>query len=108
MTQTKVLRIVLSCFSCAFLGEQSRLRRCGNQIRALSEGFFRPAMSHEDEIGPLRVWPCGLAVSRSIGDQDCGTAVIASPHIKQVEITYSTKGVYVLFLRFLFLSLVRD
>eukprot|EP00210_Caulerpa_lentillifera_P006275 g5994.t1 len=69
--------------------EQSRLRRCGNQISALSEDYFRPAMSHEEGIGPLRVWPCGLAVSRAIGDQDCGHAVLASPHIKQIKIPFS-------------------
>eukprot|EP00210_Caulerpa_lentillifera_P007469 g7139.t1 len=71
------------------LSEQARLKRCGNQIRPLSEGFFRPAMPDEEGIGPLRVWPSGLAVSRAIGDQDCGHAVLASPHIKQIKIPFS-------------------
>ena len=35
------------------------------------------------EAGPLRVWPGGLAMSRSLGDADAGSAVLAEPEIRQ-------------------------
>lgn len=34
--------------------------------------------------GPLRVWPGGLAMSRTIGDHEAGNIVIAEPEIRQV------------------------
>ena len=55
-------------------------------MRPLSEELFRPARSYEEGVGPLRVWPCGLAVSRAIGDTDCGREILASPHITQVTL----------------------
>ena len=36
-------------------------------------------------LGPLRVWPGGLCVSRSVGDADAGPEIISLPHIKQVK-----------------------
>eukprot|EP00850_Spirogloea_muscicola_P006841 SM000033S12362 [mRNA] locus=s33:434401:436794:- [translate_table: standard] len=38
-----------------------------------------------EEVGPLRSWPGGLCVSRSIGDMDCGSCITPLPHVKQVE-----------------------
>lgn len=35
--------------------------------------------------GPLRVWPGGLCLSRSLGDFDVGTCVLALPHIFQAR-----------------------
>ncbi|WOL08782.1 putative protein phosphatase 2C 12 [Canna indica] len=42
------------------------------------------------EIGPLRCWPGGLCLSRSIGDMDVGEFIVPVPHVKQVKI--STAG----------------
>lgn len=69
--------------------EQTRLERCGKEVRPLSEELFRPARSHEQGIGPLRVWPCGLAVSRAIGDHDCGQEVLASPATIQIKVPFA-------------------
>jgi len=38
------------------------------------------------EVGPLRVWPGGLCLSRSIGDMDVGAYVVAVPHVKQIKV----------------------
>jgi len=38
--------------------------------------------------GPIRVWPGGLAMSRSIGDVDAGERVCAEPEVCQVTIPY--------------------
>ncbi|KAF7042724.1 hypothetical protein CFC21_052236 [Triticum aestivum] len=35
-------------------------------------------------IGPLRCWPGGLCLSRSIGDTDVGEYIVSVPHVKQV------------------------
>lgn len=42
------------------------------------------------EIGPLRCWPGGLCLSRSIGDMDVGEFIVPIPYVKQVKL--STAG----------------
>ncbi|KAJ3697150.1 hypothetical protein LUZ61_000855 [Rhynchospora tenuis] len=38
-------------------------------------------------IGPLRCWPGGLCLSRSIGDLDVGEYIVPVPHVKQVKLS---------------------
>ncbi|GJN41016.1 hypothetical protein PR202_gn00336 [Eleusine coracana subsp. coracana] len=38
-------------------------------------------------IGPLRCWPGGLCLSRSIGDVDVGEFIVPVPHVKQVKLS---------------------
>lgn len=38
------------------------------------------------QIGPLRCWPGGLCLSRSIGDLDVGEFIVPVPHVKQVKV----------------------
>eukprot|EP00193_Tetraselmis_chui_P011408 CAMPEP_0177777640 /NCGR_PEP_ID=MMETSP0491_2-20121128/15482_1 /TAXON_ID=63592 /ORGANISM="Tetraselmis chuii, Strain PLY429" /LENGTH=355 /DNA_ID=CAMNT_0019296767 /DNA_START=98 /DNA_END=1163 /DNA_ORIENTATION=- len=40
-------------------------------------------------VGPLRVWPGGLAMSRTIGDFEAGDAVTALPELRQVTLPSS-------------------
>ncbi|KAL0006175.1 hypothetical protein SO802_013736 [Lithocarpus litseifolius] len=40
-----------------------------------------------NEVGPLRCWPGGLCLSRSIGDTDVGEFIVPIPHVKQVKIS---------------------
>ncbi|XP_042002281.1 probable protein phosphatase 2C 5 [Salvia splendens] len=40
-----------------------------------------------NEVGPLRCWPGGLCLSRSIGDTDVGEFIIPIPHVKQVKLS---------------------
>jgi serine/threonine protein phosphatase PrpC len=56
----------------------------GALIAPLSVQMDGPAANGEPGLGPLRVWPGGLCVSRGIGDIDVGDPIIASPHIRQV------------------------
>lgn len=39
------------------------------------------------EIGPLRCWPGGLCLSRSIGDFDVGEFIVPVPYVKQVKLS---------------------
>ncbi|PKA58390.1 Kinesin-4 [Apostasia shenzhenica] len=48
-------------------GEVGRLNLCGGQ-----------------EVGPLRCWPGGLCLSRSIGDTDVGEFIVPIPYVKQL------------------------
>ncbi|PIA61223.1 hypothetical protein AQUCO_00300625v1 [Aquilegia coerulea] len=41
------------------------------------------------EVGPLRCWPGGLCLSRSIGDMDVGEFIVPIPHVKQVKLSNS-------------------
>ncbi|CAL5194796.1 unnamed protein product [Lathyrus oleraceus] len=38
-------------------------------------------------VGPLRCWPGGLCLSRSIGDTDVGEYIVPIPHVKQVKLS---------------------
>lgn len=40
----------------------------------------------EEDRGPLRSWPGGLCVSRSIGDVDCGPYISPLPHVRQLVV----------------------
>ncbi|KAK9814069.1 hypothetical protein WJX72_000281 [[Myrmecia] bisecta] len=40
-------------------------------------------------VGPLRVWPGGLAMSRTIGDYDAGEVVLAEPEVRQVTLPHT-------------------
>ena len=40
----------------------------------------------DSQIGPLRCWPGGLCLSRSIGDTDVGEFIVPIPHVKQVKV----------------------
>lgn len=42
-----------------------------------------------NEVGPLRCWPGGLCLSRSIGDTDVGEYIVPIPHVKQVKLSSS-------------------
>jgi hypothetical protein len=45
------------------------------------------------QVGPLRCWPGGLCLSRSIGDIDVGECIIPVPHVKQVKV-YSYENTF--------------
>ncbi|GAB4820030.1 hypothetical protein N2152v2_007076 [Parachlorella kessleri] len=58
--------------------EQERVQQEGSSLaQSLADG--KP-------VGPLRVWPGGLAMSRTIGDYEAGDPVGADPEICQVTI----------------------
>ena len=64
--------------------EQQRLRRAGVTIAPLCSTMNGPAQRDTMGYGPLRVWPGGLAVSRSIGDADVSKHVWSLPHLHQM------------------------
>ncbi|KXZ54621.1 hypothetical protein GPECTOR_4g686 [Gonium pectorale] len=64
--------------------EQSRLRLAGCTLAPLGFHLQGPARQGELGVGPLRLWPGGLCVSRSVGDLDAGPEVVPLPHIRQV------------------------
>ncbi|KAK6159848.1 hypothetical protein DH2020_003229 [Rehmannia glutinosa] len=43
-------------------------------------------------VGPLRCWPGGLCLSRSIGDTDVGEFIVPIPHVKQVKEALRSRG----------------
>ncbi|KAM7278758.1 hypothetical protein ACFE04_005892 [Oxalis oulophora] len=63
--------------------ERSRVTASGGEVGRLNTGGGT-------EIGPLRCWPGGLCLSRSIGDMDVGEFIVPVPYVKQVKM--STAG----------------
>ncbi|CAO2834200.1 unnamed protein product [Amaranthus hypochondriacus] len=63
--------------------ERERVTACGGEVGRLNTGGGT-------EIGPLRCWPGGLCLSRSIGDKDVGEFIVPVPYVKQVRL--STAG----------------
>ncbi|XP_075495827.1 putative protein phosphatase 2C 12 [Primulina tabacum] len=63
--------------------ERERITSSGGEVGRLNTGGGT-------EIGPLRCWPGGLCLSRSIGDMDVGEFIVPVPYVKQVKL--STTG----------------
>ncbi|XP_078445660.1 protein phosphatase 2C family protein isoform X1 [Wolffia australiana] len=59
--------------------ERQRVTASGGEVGRLSILGGR-------EIGPLRCWPGGLCLSRSIGDMDVGEYIVPVPYVKQVKL----------------------
>jgi serine/threonine protein phosphatase PrpC len=57
-----------------------RVTECGGEVGRLN-------VVGGAEIGPLRCWPGGLCLSRSIGDQDVGEFIIPVPYVKQMKLS---------------------
>ena len=66
--------------------EQERLLQAGVRVDRLSQTLLGPPVPGERGVGPLRVWPGGVAVSRSVGDFECGSHVLPVPHIRRVNV----------------------
>ncbi|XP_023535407.1 probable protein phosphatase 2C 12 isoform X2 [Cucurbita pepo subsp. pepo] len=64
--------------------ERERIIASGGEVGRLNTGGGA-------EIGPLRCWPGGLCLSRSIGDMDIGEFIVPVPYVKQVKLS-STGG----------------
>ncbi|KAI4389900.1 hypothetical protein MLD38_002070 [Melastoma candidum] len=60
--------------------ERNRITESGGEVGRLNTGGGA-------EIGPLRCWPGGLCLSRSIGDMDVGEYIVPVPHVKQVKLS---------------------
>ncbi|PQM40662.1 putative protein phosphatase 2C 12 [Prunus yedoensis var. nudiflora] len=64
------------------INEEERLRitASGGEVGRLNTGGGA-------EIGPLRCWPGGLCLSRSIGDMDVGEFIVPVPYVKQMKLS---------------------
>ncbi|KAJ4781032.1 Phosphatase 2C family protein [Rhynchospora pubera] len=60
--------------------ERERVTASGGEVGRLS-------IVGGAEIGPLRCWPGGLCLSRSIGDIDVGEFIVPIPYVKQVKLS---------------------
>ncbi|MQM11111.1 hypothetical protein Taro_044016 [Colocasia esculenta] len=60
--------------------ERERVTASGGEVGRLS-------ILGGAEIGPLRCWPGGLCLSRSIGDMDVGEFIVPVPYVKQVKLS---------------------
>ncbi|XP_028806784.1 probable protein phosphatase 2C 12 [Neltuma alba] len=63
--------------------ERERITASGGEVGRLNTGGGA-------QVGPLRCWPGGLCLSRSIGDMDIGEYIVPVPYVKQVKL--STAG----------------
>ncbi|XP_071733276.1 probable protein phosphatase 2C 12 [Rutidosis leptorrhynchoides] len=64
--------------------ETERVTSSGGEVGRMNAGGGQ-------QIGPLRCWPGGLCLSRSIGDLDVGEFIVPVPFVKQVKVS-STGG----------------
>jgi serine/threonine protein phosphatase PrpC len=66
--------------------ERERIVACGGEVRATAFEDGKP-------VGPLRVWPGGLAVSRTIGDRDGKRGgVVSEPEVSRVVVPDEQPG----------------
>jgi serine/threonine protein phosphatase PrpC len=62
--------------------EQERLKASNCQLAPLGFHLQGPAKPGQPGVGPMRIWPGGLCVARSIGDIDAGPEILPLPHIR--------------------------
>lgn len=60
--------------------ERERVTASGGEVGRLS-------IVGGAEVGPLRCWPGGLCLSRSIGDMDVGEFIVPIPYVKQIKLS---------------------
>ncbi|CAL0316560.1 unnamed protein product [Lupinus luteus] len=60
--------------------ERERVTASGGEVGRLN-------VYGANKVGPLRCWPGGLCLSRSIGDTDVGEYIVPIPHVKQVKLS---------------------
>ena len=68
--------------------EQERVRALGGLVTSIDAGRgCGPAADPRTGLGPLRVWPGGVANARAIGDLDVpGGFLLPAPHVTQVRL----------------------
>ena len=68
--------------------EQERVRALGGLVTSIDAGRgCGPAADPRTGLGPLRVWPGGVANARAIGDLDVpGGFLLPAPHLTQVRL----------------------
>ncbi|CAD7704030.1 unnamed protein product [Ostreobium quekettii] len=70
--------------------ERKRLAAAGAHLAsAAPSDTTRPAGPEEEGQGPIRCWPGGSTLSRSIGDVEAGEHVLACPHVFQMALPRS-------------------
>lgn len=69
--------------------EINRLKMAGVLVAPVSQDLDGPAQDDAGGFGPLRAWPGGLAVGRSLGDIDAKPDIVSRPHIRQVVVPES-------------------
>ncbi|XP_043709104.1 probable protein phosphatase 2C 5 isoform X2 [Telopea speciosissima] len=60
--------------------ERERVTASGGEVGRLN-------VYGSTQVGPLRCWPGGLCLSRSIGDMDVGEFIVPIPYVKQVKLS---------------------
>ena len=67
--------------------EQERVRAAGGMVSRVAECGVGPAPDSTSGLGPLRVWPGGVANARALGDFDVPPGLLlAAPHVTQVRL----------------------
>jgi serine/threonine protein phosphatase PrpC len=59
--------------------ERQRVLTAGAKVAQAAGPDGKPA-------GPLRAWPGGLAIARTIGDADCGDYICSTPTVKSIRL----------------------
>ena len=66
--------------------DRRRVELTGAIVAPVSMTGSGPADAYSPGLGPLRVWPGGLCISRAIGDFDVGPSIVPFGHITQTLI----------------------
>lgn len=64
--------------------ERHRVEAMGALVAPLAIWGSGPATDRTQGVGPLRIWPGGLSISRAIGDFDVGDSVLPFPYLCQI------------------------
>lgn len=65
--------------------ERARVLALGGKLAHAADNLGRPS-------GPLRLWPGGMALARTVGDSDVGSCISASPYTSTLDMPEGCAG----------------
>ncbi|KAK9804924.1 hypothetical protein WJX72_012226 [[Myrmecia] bisecta] len=81
-----VLAITADHRVCDSAEEQDRVTQLGGTITNVDRSGHGPSADPVNGLGPLRIWPGGVANARAIGDFDVPGYLLPCPHIHQLVV----------------------
>lgn len=85
-TGTESIKLTVDHRVATHKGERARCEAMGAIVAPAAMWGSGPADDYSSGVGPLRIWPGGLCLSRALGDFDVGDAVLPFPYLTQVLI----------------------
>lgn len=83
-TGAETIKLTVDHRVASHKAERTRCEAMGAVVAPVAMWGSGPADDYSSGVGPLRIWPGGLCLSRAVGDFDVGDTVLPFPYLTQV------------------------